>query len=425
MSYREVFLYSLSYECGMIDGMGATVDILLQGARVLGLAAPVWVPLILLGFAWRLWVDFVQLRTINGKHFVLLEITLPKEVHVSPLAFELLLNVLHDRGTSITWYTKWVEGKVIPWWSLEIVSLGGAVHFYVWVEREMRHLFESQFYAQFPDIEIEEAPDYTQQIEYDEEQHSMWGNEWEFIRPDIYPIKTYIDYELDKGLKEEEKVDPITALLEFMGSMQPGEQLWTQFVVRMHYDKQARKRGTLFGRTDPWVDETDAEVKKIQKEAATLDEDEEGTPRVTLTPGQRETIAALERSISKLPYDVGIRTIYIAEQDKFRKANVAGLVGAMRQYSTYDLNGFKPHYSTEFTHPWEDFRDVRTAHRKRVLFDAYRRRSFFYPPYRHRYLVLNTEELATVYHFPGTVATTPTLKRGESRKAVPPTDLPI
>src|SRR3990167_2420361 len=104
----------------------------------------------------------------------------------------------------------------------------------------------------------------------------MWGNEWEFIRPDIYPIKTYIDYELDKGLKEEEKVDPITALLEFMGSMQPGEQLWTQFVVRMHYDKQARKRGTLFGRTDPWVDETDAEVKKIQKEAATLDEDEEG-----------------------------------------------------------------------------------------------------------------------------------------------------
>jgi len=405
--------------------MDATIDIIIQGARVLGLASPVWVPLLLLALTWKLWIDYVQLRTINKKEYILLDIILPKEVYVSPLAFEVLLSVLHDRGTSPTWYTKWIEGVVFPWWSFEIASLGGDIHFYMWIERKLRHIFEAQIFAQFPDVEINEVPDYTQNIDYDEEKYSMWANEWKFIRSDVYPIKTYVDYELDKDPKEEFKVDPLTALLEFMGTMLPGEQLWTQFVMRMHYDKQVRKKGTIFGRTDPWVEEADEEVEKLRKEAMIVEDDEDGISRMALTPGQRDTIEAIERSVGKLPFDVGIRTIYIAEQDKYRSANVAGLVGAMRQYNTYDLNGFKVTYSTDFTHPWEDFGDRRAAYRKKTLFDAYRRRSFFYPPYRHKYMVMNTEELATVYHFPGSTATTPSIRRIESRKTSPPTDLPI
>ena len=39
-------------------------------------------------------------------------------------------------------------------------------------------------------------------------------------------------------------------------------------------------------------------------------------------------------------------------------------------------------------------------------------------------LVLNSEELATIYHFPGQVAETPTFKRIESKRAEPPQNLP-
>lgn len=405
--------------------MEQTLNILLEGAHILGITAPVWVPLLLIGFAWKLWVDYLHLQTINSKEFMLLEIVLPKDIEQSPLAMELFLNVLHDRGSAPTWYAKWWEGKIIPWWSLEIVSLGGDIHFYIWLERQFRHLVEAQIYAQFPDAEIHEAEDYTQKIEYNEDEYSMWANEWRLTKPDPYPIKTYVDYGLDRDPKEELKVDPITALLEFMGTIQPGEQLWTQIVVRMHYEAQKRKKGTLFQRTDPWVEEAEAEIEKIKEEATLIDEDGEGRPTLALTPGQRDTIEALERSTSKLPFDVGIRTIYIARQDMFRKANVPGLVSAMRQYNTNDLNGFKPRYSTDFDFPWEDIGERRVAYRKRTHFDAYRRRSFFYPPYRRKYFVLNTEELATIFHFPGRVATTPSLKRLESRKSGPPTDLPI
>jgi len=39
--------------------------------------------------------------------------------------------------------------------------------------------------------------------------------------------------------------------------------------------------------------------------------------------------------------------------------------------------------------------------------------------------IMNTEELATIYHFPGEVSKTPSLSRISAKKAEPPTNLPI
>ncbi|MFM7088698.1 MAG: hypothetical protein ACKOW9_04160, partial [Candidatus Paceibacterota bacterium] len=72
-------------------------------------------------------------------------------------------------------------------------------------------------------------------------------------------------------------------------------------------------------------------------------------------------------------------------------------------------------------------------------------RSFFYSPLRQQYLynlpwpispyiflnyfysrtdVLNVEELASLWHFPGQILKVPTLQRIESKEAAPPTNLP-
>ena len=56
---------------------------------------------------------------------------------------------------------------------------------------------------------------------------------------------------------------------------------------------------------------------------------------------------------------------------------------------------------------------------------AYRRRGYFHAPYYSKPLILNTEELATVYHFPGSVAGTPTIERIPSKRAEAPSNLPI
>ena len=57
---------------------------------------------------------------------------------------------------------------------------------------------ESQLYAQYPEIEVHEVPDYAQFVDFDPGTKSMWGNEFVLTKGDPYPIKTYIDYNLDK-----------------------------------------------------------------------------------------------------------------------------------------------------------------------------------------------------------------------------------
>ena len=52
-------------------------------------------------------------------------------------------------------------------------------------------------------------------------------------KDDAYPIKTYIDYKLDKLETEEEmKNDPLASLIELMGTMKEGENLWYQILIR-------------------------------------------------------------------------------------------------------------------------------------------------------------------------------------------------
>ena len=146
-----------------------------------------------------------------------------------------------------------------------------------------------------------------------------------------------------------------------------------------------------------------------------------------LTTDEQDTIKAISRSISKLGFDCGLRAIYLARGGSFNPANIKGLMGILRQYGTNNLNGFKlvSERTTSYDFPWQDYNKIRVTKRKTKLFKAYKHRGYFYRPFRRKPFILNTEELATVYHFPGDVLQTPTFGRIESRKVEPPTNLPV
>src|SRR3989344_3636296 len=55
---------------------------------------------------------------------------------------------------------------------------------------------------------------------------------------------------------------------------------------------------------------------------------------------EKETIAALGRSISKNGFDVGMRLIYTAPKDVFVIMNLAGIIGGIAHFNSH-LNGFK------------------------------------------------------------------------------------
>ena len=130
------------------------------------------------------------------------------------------------------------------------------------------------------------------------------------------------------------------------------------------------------------------------------------------------------RSLGKPGFDSSVRAVYVARKEHFDRSRTGGIRDRLNPFSTQDLNGFRSHGLFP-DYPWEDFNDIFLNRRKRRLFDGYARRSFFYPPYKLPKYVLNTEELATIFHFPGGVTETPTFGRIGSRKGEPPANLPI
>jgi len=393
--------------------------ILLRIYELLAMSAFLWAPVVLVWLAQKMWLSYVQADFIRKNfQFVMLEVKLPRTIDKTPIAMELVLQSLFQGGSG-NWYERWWQGKVDPWFSLEMVSLEGSVKFFIRTPSKFKKIIESHIYAQYPTIEVFEVQDYVSLAPYIHEvgEWSMWGCEYKLTKPDAYPIQTYVDFKLDSAMmKEEQKSDPITSVIELLGSIGRGQQIWMQILVQANGDRY-KTAGKLFKKHD-WKEEGKNVIKGLQKKYS-------GDDGAKPTKTDLEAMAAIERSLSKIGFDCGIRTIYLARKEFFDPSNISGVIGAFRQYSSQTLNGFKHTQTTGFDYPWQDYKDYRLNRKKRDLFDAYVRRSFFYAPYKRKPFVLNSEELATIYHFPGGVAETPTFDRIESKKSEPPSNLPV
>src|SRR5581483_10023686 len=351
--------------------------------------APIWVPIVILECAFEIWVRYKRYDWIRKQDKVLLEIKLPAETVKSPLAMELVLTGLYQTGGEGTPINRYWEGKVRPWFSLESVSIDGEIHFFIWTFKSQRSVVEANIYAQYPGVEIHDAKDYTEDVFFDPEKFDLAGCRFEATGPDPLPIKTYVDYGLDRDPKEEYKVDPIAPLIEFMGSIKPGHQAWVQFIIRAHTQE---KTPTNDKYPDKWKDEAKTLIKKIMEEAST-EKTEDGKPKIEpskLTPGQKDRIAAIERALTKIPFDVGIRILYIAPKDIFDRGNGGGLTGSLKQFNAPHLNGFKPAEGMGFDYKWQDWSGKKLLSRKIRHFRAYCERGYFYYPFVRKHTVLNT-----------------------------------
>lgn len=435
--------------------------LLATSGKYLLILLPIALPLMLLWVFWVVRYRWLTMKFIDEQPKCLLEIRLPKEITKSPAAMEIFFSHLNQSGAG-NLGEAFLDGKTRPWFSFEIVSIGGYVRFFVWCSQaKYRNLVEAQLYAQYPNLEIFEAEDYTKDFYYNPDKYITFGLQFALSKADPFPIKTYIDYGLDKDQKEEYKIDPITSVLEYLGSLKKGENTWIQIMIQKH-EPESWEHGILKSKIDPkkanifekililffgssrkLKDEVDDEIKKIKE--STLPEVKPGEEKTTFkfpnpTKGQQEVIAALERSATKTAFDCMIRSIYITEKASFSAINISGLVGAMKQYGSANLNSFKPGTISDTSDIGKDFArvipflneyNIKKVNKQKIdLFHAYKLRSYFQGPFKHyggkKPFVLTTEELATIFHFPsGMVSQTPTLQRVGSKKSEAPANLPV
>lgn len=421
-----------------------------------------WLPFYLGKKTLEAWVEYIRGVFYTKQKYKLLEFRIAKGIARSPLAMELFLNALFQPQGEGNWHDIYIKGSTRNWFSLEIVSIEGNVRFFIWTKENFVDLIKTQVYGQFPNTEIIDTDttgegDYAKKIPYDTATYKYWCAEFKKKNAGHFPIRTYVDYGLDKNPKEEFKVDPITPLLEYMGSLGKGEQAWLQIGIRApkkDIEKDLAPEKQTWNKKKELVDWTDAaqtEMKKLSKRDVKIDKEKPVNPAdMKMTPQEQEKLEAIERSVSKLAFEVSIRAVYVAPKDLFQPAHSAAFGGTFKQYNTMHLNSFESK-APGVKYPWQDKTGALVDADKKEIFTQYQHRAFFYdeflpikgigkwktanmktlenpfPKKTKNFLpfIMNIEELATIYHFPGDIASTPTLARVEAKKGEPPANLPV
>jgi hypothetical protein len=401
----------------------------------------VLLPIPLSYVAYTMWYHYVSQDFISGIEWQLLEIIIPQTITKTPLAMETILaNSMYHKSQKDLWDKYWV-GAIPFYFSLEIASIEGKIHFFVNTPSRVAPLIKSQIYAQYPQAKVIEADDYVWAVPKigKETGWSMWGCEWTLEKPDPFPIKTYVSYGLDKVVKDpSEQVDPLVSMIEFFSTLGPGEQMWMQLMIRFtkktyggsseHNFFYEAKR-VLKEMVDPYTE------KKLNEDGTVQ------SMQVRPPDYLKDEITSISEKQHKLCFDCGLRTVYAARNEVFDKQKSKALRMMFRQYNTGNFNSFKIANKTSYPSPWEDPFDMVLETRHNRMLDWYRFRIFFHPPWQYameypfpmslfiktdipKMFVMNTEEIATLFHFPAGVTSTPSIKRVETRTSKAPTNLP-
>ena len=356
----------------------------------------------------QIYLNEIQDNYKNSLEWVYYEIKPPKENISSFYNAEQIFIQLHQLFDNWTFQEKYIEGKLVFWLSLEIVSLGGKISYVIRIPKKQKELVEASFYANYPHIEMNEIEDYLSHFEYDpdNEKYELFGGEMVLTQPEVVPIRTYREFISLKGPDASEKVvDPLSPLLEVFTRLSSKEFYAMQIIIKPVGD-------------DSWRKEAEAAVEKLQGE-----KDFQQIDDVT-----KLRIASIKSKLGKPGFSTKIRVLHMGVKESFNKDAKKLLLSPFKVFNSANSNSFKLAFG-----PKKDYRISPTleapfinywVRQKKIdIFKAFKGRSTWIgnPMY-----ILNAEELATLFHFPITAdQVNASVETVTTKKIQPPADLPI
>lgn len=300
-------------------------------------------------------------------------------------------------------FRAWLRGRT-DHVALELVVQGGQVSFYVAVPSDMRAFIEQQVQAYYPHALVEQADDYN----LFPPSGAAAGAMLNLSRPSAFGLKTYRQFE----------ADPMGGIITSLSKVAPQDAAAVQLVVRsarrswrregvriaseMQQGKslsQVSRQG-VFDKTSKFVgDFLGSSPKKKQARKETE------KPQHVLTPQEAEMVKGIEEKASKAGLDVTCRVVAVAQDRATAEGYLEGLVNSFSHYSVYQ-------YGNRFIFS-------RPRDQNGLL------RGFIHRLFEQREaFVLNTEELASLYHFPVPGSELPNVRWLTARKAPPPQNVP-
>ena len=375
---------------------------------------------------------YTKLGYIKAIKWVLLDLKIPQDPGKSPKATEQIFASLH--GTlppPILWRNRFFKGHMVNWISFEIVGIGGETHFYVRTPEQFSKLIQSQIYAQYPDSEITEVPDdYVNLLppSLPDDSNDLWGSEMVLSKEDYYPIRTYPEFEeKSSGPDYVKRIDPLASLAEVLSSLEAGEFIGVQLLVRPAREGWVKKgqaemdklqgKGSKAG--ESMLSKIIFEIDKLIPGHFEASKDDKKPEQTQLTSGKQEALKAAEKKMTKIGYECGIRFMYSGPKENFHRTHISGIIGVFKQFALQTTNSFKLYVPSITFGKWP-FKKQREYNKKVFFLNKYKNRSL-----PMKAFILNIEELATIYHLPDIGVRSPMLPRVEAKKGEPPVGLPI
>ncbi|MDD5437876.1 MAG: type IV secretion system DNA-binding domain-containing protein [Patescibacteria group bacterium] len=339
---------------------------------------------------------------------VVLKVKVPKEVkqedveHVKTLQqMQELIGftetIFHTIGSlkAQKGFGAWLRGRKDNF-GFEMVVQKSLISFYVTCPRKQRQFIESQIQAQYPHASIEEEEDYN----IFKPDSAIVASHLTFKRPSYFPIKTYKKMESD----------PMNTITNALSKIGDKDGAAIQFLVRPA-DPKWRREGIRIAR-EMQQGQKYSQVSKglgsmVGKEAMDIikgPKQNQSKELYKLSPMEEEMVKGLEEKASKAGLEVNIRVVTASSSVETSRRYLDDILNAFGQYNVFEFGN--------------TFSVATPRQNKIISFFIHRH---FDPRYK---IILNSEELASLYHLPLASTETPKIDWLLARKALPPSNIP-
>ncbi len=352
------------------------------------------------------------------KNWVFLEIQMPKDnsddkertlrdeekkklIAVAEQLYTTLSGISHEN-----WF--WQPKDYI---SFEIACSAKKISFYINCPKHLQDLIEKQIQAQYPHAFIEEIKGYNPFPKAGE----LAAAELQLNKPYVYPLRTYEDMESD----------PLNALTNAMSKLSEQDGAAIQMILypagthwqlkprHMALEIQQGKNPNTVAQSASgrFAREVGTGLKtsvmgssKPSADQAQMRTDLSGTySAINLTPMQQEMVKRFEEKASRPGFFTNIRIVTASEVPGQARLHLQNITASFLEYNMAPFNGFR----------------IKSRKKKRIVKD------YIFRIYRRygRKMILNTEELASIWHLPTPYLETPNIKWLLSKKAPAPVNL--
>ncbi len=295
--------------------------------------------------------------------------------------------------------------------SLEIIAKDNTIVFYIGCPRRISETVLKNIQAQYSHAEVSEVNDFSI---FPDKPLEISLVDLKLIKRYLFPVKTY------KTIEE----DPLNAITNALSKLstdqsaaiqimiRPTSGMWRIPVERAAFNIQHGKSRISYS-ASPWVRASESffnfigqASNSVGKPSGEESHTEFYDPKnpMKITPMQEAQIKMLGEKAAKIGFECQIRIVAVAETKEMARQLSHHIAGSFNQFNSPDANGFA----------------VEEPKNQSEEIANYIYRIFGRSPR----LILNTEELASIYHLPNRFVDTPNIIWLLAKKEPPPANIP-